>query len=97
MPQEVISIAVFVPLKNKDEEVIAVMRGLIRLMAEKNYSRDMLYRDRKSQRYVDIRYWTSEESRNEAREDPQVHSYWAKLGHLIRIEEIYESFVPIEL
>ena len=97
MPQEVISVAVFVALKNKDDEVLAVMRALIGLMAAKNYSRDTLYHDRKSRRYLDIRHWTSESSRIEAEEDPQVHSYWAKLGHLIRIEKIYESFVAIEL
>jgi antibiotic biosynthesis monooxygenase len=94
---EILSIAVFEPLEGKDEEVLETLRGLIRLLAEKNYSRDSLFRDRASRRYLDLRYWTSEKARQDAHEDPQVHNYWARLGHLVRIEQVFETFDPVEL
>jgi len=39
-----------------------------------------------------MRYWVSVEARREALEDPEVHTFWARLGHLIKIEKIYETF-----
>ena len=94
---EILSIAVFEPLEGKEQETLATLRGLIRLLEEKNYSRDALYHDRSSRRYLDVRRWTSEEARQEAHEDPEVHNYWARLGHLIRMEQVYETFDPVEL
>ena len=94
---EILSIAVFEPLDGKEQEALETMRGLIRLLAEKNYSRDSLYRDRASRRYLLVRYWSSEKARHDAHEDPQVHSYWARLGNLVRIEHVFETFDPVEL
>ena len=86
-------------------KALDTLRGLIGVLAEKNYSRDSLYRDRASRRYrdrasrryLDLRYWTSEKARHDAHEDPQVHSYWARLGNLVRIEQVFETFEPVEL
>ncbi len=94
---EIFSIAVFEPLQGKEQEALEALRGLIGLLAEKNYSRDSLYRDRTSRRYLDLRYWSSEKARQEAHEDPEVHNYWARLGNLVRIEQVFETFDPIEL
>jgi hypothetical protein len=94
---EIFSIAVFEPLQGKEQEALEALRGLIRLLAEKNYSRDSLYRDRTSRRYLDLRYWSSEKARQEAHEDPEVHNYWARLGNLVRIEQVFETFDPLEL
>jgi quinol monooxygenase YgiN len=94
---EILSIAVFEPLDGKDEEALETLRGLIQLLTQKNYSRDSLYRDRPSRRYLLVRYWTSEKARHDAHEDPQVHSYWARLGNLVRIEQVFETFDPVEL
>ncbi|HLK33720.1 MAG TPA: hypothetical protein VKT29_11560 [Terriglobales bacterium] len=94
---QILSIAVFEPLEGKEREALETMRGLIALLAQKNYSQDSLYRDRTSRRYMDVRYWTSEKARHDAHEDPQVHSFWARLGNLVRTEEIYETFEPVEL
>jgi antibiotic biosynthesis monooxygenase len=94
---EIFSIAVFEPLEGKEQEALEALRGLIRLLAEKKYSRDSLYRDRTSSRYLDVRYWTSEKARHDAHEDPQVHSYWARLGNLVRIEQVFETFDPVEV
>ncbi|HJT00819.1 MAG TPA: hypothetical protein VJ756_17130 [Terriglobales bacterium] len=94
---EIFSIAVFEPLEGKEKEALETLRGLIGLLAEKKYSRDSLYRDRASRRYLDVRYWSSEKARQDAHEDPQVHSYWARLGNLVRIEQVFETFDPVEL
>jgi len=94
---EIFSIAVFEPLQGKEQEALEALRGLIRLLAEKNYSRDSLYRDRTSRRYLDLRYWSSEKARQEAHEDPEVHNYWARLGNLVRIEQVFETCDPLEL
>lgn len=94
---EILSIAVFEPLEGKEQEALETLRGLIGVLADKNYSRDSLYRDRASCRYLDVRYWTSEKARQDAHEDPHVHSYWARLGHLVRIEQVFETFDPVEL
>lgn len=94
---EIFSIAVFEPVPGKEQEALETLRGLIRLLAEKNYSRDSLYRDRGSRRYLDLRYWSSEKARQDAHEDPQVHGYWSRLGNLVRIEQVFETFDPVEL
>jgi len=94
---EILSIAVFEPLEGREQEALETLRGLIGLLAEKKYSRDSLYRDRASRRYLDVRYWASEKARQDAHEDPQVHSYWARLGNLVRIEQVFETFDPVEL
>ena len=95
MGREVFSVAVFEPLENGEEDAISTLRELYAVLKRKNYSRDFLYRDQHSSRYIGLRYWTSEDARREAQEDPEVHGYWAKLAHLIRIETIYESFKEV--
>ena len=94
---EILSVAVFEPLEGNEQEALQLLRGLFALLAEKRYSRNVLYRDRQSRRYMDVRYWASEQARHDAHEDPQVHAFWARLGNLIRTETIYESFEPVEL
>ena len=94
---EIFSIAVFEPLEGREQEALETLRGLVQVLSEKNYSRDFLYRDRTSRRYLDLRCWSSEKARQEAHEDPQVHNYWARLGNLVRIEQVFETFDPVEL
>ncbi len=94
---EIFSIAVFEPLEGREQEALETLRGLVQVLSEKNYSRDFLYRDRTSGHYLDVRYWTSEKARQEAHDDPQVHNYWARLGNLVRIEQVFETFDPVEL
>ena len=92
MSQEILSLAIFKPLDGNEEEALETIRGLMTLLAEKRYSHDVLYHDQNSSRYMVVRRWTSEEARQEAHEDPDVHAYWARLGHLIKTEKIYESY-----
>jgi hypothetical protein len=93
---EILSLAVFEPLEGKEQKALETLRGLIRLLGKKRYSRDSLYRDRTSRRYLDLRYWSSEKARQDAHDDPQVHTYWARLGNLVRIEQVFETFDPVD-
>ena len=92
MAEEILSIAVFEPVEGKEDEAVQTLRGLFAVLEEKKYSRDELYRDEQSRRYLIIRRWASQQARHDAHEDPQVHGFWARLGNLIRIEKVYESF-----
>lgn len=92
MPQEILSIAIFQPLPGHEEASLATMRDLIAALSAGGYSRDLLYRDAKSDHeYVLLRYWKSEETRRAALEDPNVLRCWARLAHEIRTVKIYET------
>jgi heme-degrading monooxygenase HmoA len=96
MPQEtlheILSIAIFQPLPGHEEASLATMQTLIAALSSGGYSRDLLYRDAKSQdEYILLRYWKSEESRRAALEDPEVLRCWAKLSLEIRTVKIYET------
>jgi heme-degrading monooxygenase HmoA len=89
---EILSIAIFQPLPGREEASLATMRTLIAALSSGGYSRDLLYRDAKSQdEYILLRYWKSEESRRAALEDPEVLRCWAKLSLEIRTVKIYET------
>jgi quinol monooxygenase YgiN len=89
---EILSIAIFQPLTGHEEASLATMQALIAALSSGGYSRDLLYRDAKSQdEYILLRYWKSEESRRAALEDPEVLRCWAKLSHEIRTIKIYET------
>jgi heme-degrading monooxygenase HmoA len=88
---EILSIAIFQPLPGHEEASLATMQALIAALSSGGYSRDLLYRDAKSQdEYILLRYWKSEESRRAALEDPEVLRCWAKLSLEIRTVKIYE-------
>jgi hypothetical protein len=88
---EILSIAIFQPLTGHEEASLATMQALIAALSSGGYSRDLLYRDAKSQdEYILLRYWKSEESRRAALEDPEVLRCWAKLSLEIRTVKIYE-------
>ena len=94
---EILAIAIFECAEDKDAETLEVLRGLYGLMQRKGYGRDSLYRDAKNpHRYVNFRYWSSEEARKQAHEDPDVHKFWAKLGHLITMQMVFEKLEAIE-
>jgi quinol monooxygenase YgiN len=92
MAKDVVSVAIFEPLPGNEEAALATMRTLMAALAKQGYSRDLLYRDTKSQReYVLLRYWKSEDARRAAMEDPEVLRCWAELSHEIRTIKVYES------
>ena len=98
MAQEVLSIAVFEPYPGEEEACMATLRELIGILAAKNYSRDVVYRDRaKPESYVLVRHWASDAARREAQEGPAAQKCWAKHGHLMTILKVYESLDEIKL
>jgi hypothetical protein len=89
MSQEYLSIAIWEPLPGMEAASLATIRELNALVANKGYGRDLLYRSGDS-RYVLLRYWNSEQARNNALEDPELLRCWARLGNEIQILKVYE-------
>jgi hypothetical protein len=96
MPQEILSVAIWDPIPEHEAASLATIRELISILAAKNYSRDLLFRDRESH-YVLLRYWKSEEARRTAQEDPDILRCWAKLGNEISIVKVYETLSEVPL
>jgi hypothetical protein len=97
MSEEILSVAVFVPLQGHEQEALATVRELSAVLAKSGYSRDILYRGGPEDEYVLVRYWKSDQARRAALEDPEAQRRWAKLAHEIRILKIHESLREIEL
>ncbi len=98
MSQEIFAIAVVRPEEGHEDEVLSVLRDLYAVMTKKNYSRNILYRDAKEPgKLINLRYWTSEEARSRAQEDPDVHRCWARLGQVARVEQVMEHLEEIAL
>ena len=96
MPQEILSVAVWDPIPEHEAASLATIRELISILAAKDYSRDLLFRDRESH-YVLLRYRKSEEARRTAQEDPDILRCWAKLGNEISIVKVYETLSEVPL
>jgi len=89
---EVLAVAAFTTDPRDAAEALTTLRALSAALAEKGYSRDLLYHDgHRTDRYVLLRYWRSEDAKREAQEDPAVQRFWARLGLLINIERVYET------
>ena len=96
MTQEILAVAVWIPLPDMEAASLETIRELIGILSAKGYSRDLLYRDHESH-YVLLRYWKSEEARRAAQEDPDTQRCWAKLGHEIQILKVYETLEAVPL
>jgi hypothetical protein len=90
MSQEYLSIAIWEPLPGQETASLATMRELNEIVSRKQYGRDLLYRSAGSD-YVLLRYWSSDETRSTAQEDPELLRCWARLGNEIRILKVYEK------
>ena len=77
-----------------EDAALATLRELMSILAAKNYSRDLLYRDGELH-YVLLRYWKSEDARRAAQEDPDTLRCWARLGNEIQIVKVYETLSEI--
>ncbi len=96
MSGEIFAIAVVRPHEGQDRQVISILHDLYAVMTKKNYSRNILYRDEKdATRLVNLRYWTSEQARSEAQEDPDVHRQWVRLADAATVELVFESLVEV--
>jgi quinol monooxygenase YgiN len=93
---EVLAIAVFTAYPGHEPDAAATLGELSAALAAKSYSRDVLYRDgNDSGHFVLLRYWRSEEAKREAQEDPDIQKFWARLGHLIQIERVFETLEEV--
>ena len=96
MDHEILSVAVFAPLPGLEKEALATVRELSSVLANRGYSRDVLYRGPEGE-YVLVRFWKSDEARRAALEDPEAQRRWAKLAHEIRILKVHESLEEVPL
>ena len=96
MPQEILSLAVWEPLPEMEADALQTCQQLTSIVASKGYGRDLLYRDRDAH-YVFLRYWTSEDSRRAAQEDPDMLRCWARLGNQIQIVKVYETLSQVTM
>jgi len=88
---EIMALAVVDAFDGKDEECLHLLHEFYAVLRRKRYSRDLLYRDVKDRRrFVNIRYWRSEEARKEAHEDPDVHSFWKRLSEIAKVTQVFE-------
>jgi quinol monooxygenase YgiN len=89
MPSEIRAIAVLEAHEGMEDELETLLREFYSMLQRKGYTRDTLYRDTENPRiFVNFRYWLSEETRREAHEDPDVHRYWYRLGHICSMKHI---------
>ena len=94
MSHEILSVAVWEPVHEKEADALQTFRELMSIVAAKGYGRDLLYRDRSSH-YVFLRYWKSEGARRAAQEDPDMLRCWARLGNEVRIVKVYETLTEV--
>jgi quinol monooxygenase YgiN len=98
MQEAFVSMAVMEPFEGQEEEFLQTLAQLYELMRSKNYSRNDLFRKAEDPHtFINVRYWTSEEARQNAHEDPEVHRYWARLGHLCIMRRIHETLEKVDL
>jgi len=94
MAQEILSVAIWEPIPGHEADALATFHEIKSITGRKGYARDLLYRDRE-QHYVFIRYWTSEDARRSAQEDPEMLRCWSKLGNEIQIVKVYETLTEV--
>jgi heme-degrading monooxygenase HmoA len=94
---EILSIAYIRVADGKDQETLQTLSDLYTLLQRKGYSRDLLYREVKDpRRLINLRYWKSEEAREEAHEDPDVHRLWQRLSQTSHVESVIEKLEMID-
>ncbi|MGE5112451.1 MAG: hypothetical protein ACM3JB_16420 [Acidobacteriaceae bacterium] len=96
MANQILALAVLEPHIGKEEDCLNLLREFYDVLKSKGYSRDILFRETKKddsakERFVHLRIWTSNETRAEAAQDPDVHKYWMRLPEVCTITTIYES------
>jgi hypothetical protein len=96
MKEPIRSMSILKPHPGMDQKMIAFLREFYSMMYDKQYSRDMLFKDRKQPDvYVHVRIWFSPAAREAAVHDSDVHRYWMRLPELGTVTEIWEELEPI--
>lgn len=85
--------AIWDPLPGMEQASLATIREISSIIAKKNYGHDLLYRSGHS--YVLFRYWSSEQARQAAHEDPEMLRRWARLGNEIQIVKVFEKLEEV--
>ena len=94
---EVVSIAYVRPEAGNEQQTLEILAELYTLLRKKNYCRDQLFRDAQDHtRLINLRYWRSEEAREEAHEDSEVHRLWQRLAEVSTVEGVIEKLELIE-
>ena len=94
---DLLSIAYIKPNLGHEQETLAILAELYTLLRNKDYSRDQLFRDVKHPgKLLNLRYWRSEEARDEAHEDPAVHQLWQRLSQVSTVDGVIEKLELIE-
>ena len=93
---EIMALAVVEAFDGHEEECLHLLHDFYAVLRRKRYSRDLLYRDQKDRRrFVNIRYWRSEEARKEAQDDPDVHSFWKRLSQIAKVTQVLERLEDV--
>jgi len=93
---EIMALAIVDAFDGKDEECLQLLHEFYAVLRRKQYSRDLLYRDQKDpRRFVNIRYWRSEEARKEAQDDPDVHRFWKRLSEIAKVTQVLERLEDV--
>jgi hypothetical protein len=96
MSEFIHSMAVLKAHEGKEPELLEFLREFYTMMREKQYSRDMLFQDSKQPGvFIHVRIWLSEEARETAVHDPDVHRYWVNLPELGTITSIHKELKPV--
>ena len=93
---EIMALAIVDAFDGKEEDCLRLLHEFYAVLRRKQYSRDLLYRDRKDpRRFVNIRYWRSEETRKDAQHDPDVHSFWRRLSEIAKVTQVLERLEDV--
>ena len=93
---EIMALAVVEAFDGKDEECLQLLHEFYGVLRRQQYSRDLLYHDQKDpRRFINIRYWRSEEARAEAHEDPDVHKFWQRLSEISKVTSVFERLADV--
>lgn len=93
---EIMALAIVDAFDGKDEECLHLLHEFYAVLRRKQYSRDLLFRDQKDpRRFVNLRYWRSEEARKEAQGDPDVHKFWRQLSEIAKVTQVLERLEDV--
>jgi hypothetical protein len=93
----ILAIVVFRPLSGLEQECLSTLRLLFQVIRRKKYGRGLLLRDAQDGCWIGVRLWSSEETRRDAQEDPEVFRLWERLGQLCTVERVRSHLEKIEI
>ena len=93
---EIMALVVVEASEGREDECPQLLHAFYAVLRRKQYSRDLLYRDvNDPRRFVNLRYWWSEDARREAHEDPDIHAFWKRLSEIASVAPVYERLEEV--